>query len=247
MNETTPSRLCYGRARTLATVAISLVLVLATNLGSTATAQTGTIVRCDPPAAAGYPNQTLTVNLYIQDVANLYGADLELQFDPTIARVVDEDPSVPGVQILPLTGFLVPGFVLFKEANNGTGNVHYALTQLNPTPPATGSGALARVRFQPLQPGSFQATYVRTDLSDRNGVPISSTAQTCDLSWACYWADLNCSCQVDSVDISTAAAAWHCSTGQACYDIRIDRDLDGLIDVQDIMRFAAQWSWACPS
>lgn len=242
-----PSGIAIHTGRNLALAAISLMLVLAANPGSAVTAQSGTIVRCDPPAVSGYPNQTLAVNLYVQDVTNLYGADLELQFDPTIARVVDEDPSTPGVQIQPLSGFLQPGFILFKDANNSTGNVHYAMTQLNPAPPATGSGALARVRFQSLQPGSFQATYIRTDLSDRNGVAIPSTAQDCSVNWACYWADLDCNCQVDSVDISTAAGPWHCSTGQPCFDPRLDLNLDGIIDIRDIMRFAAEWSWTCPS
>ena len=104
-------------------------------------------VRCEPASAAGQVGDILTVDLYVEGVSDLYGVDLQLAFDTAIADVVDEDAGLPGVQILPLSGFLQPGFVARKDADNAAGTIQYANTQLNPTPPANGSGSVARIRL----------------------------------------------------------------------------------------------------
>ena len=41
-----------------------------------------------------------------------------------------------------------------REANNAAGTIWYAATQMNPTPSANGSGALARFTLHPLTYGS---------------------------------------------------------------------------------------------
>ena len=43
----------------------------------TSLASNGTIVRCDPLTVIGTTDQTVTVDLYVQDVVNLYGLDLK--------------------------------------------------------------------------------------------------------------------------------------------------------------------------
>jgi choice-of-anchor B domain-containing protein len=63
----------------------------------------------------------------------------------------------------------------------------------------------------------------------------------------CTWRDLDCSCQVDALDISQAAQSWSCGLGDACYRTRADRDRDGLVTVADIMQFSSQWGWNCPA
>ena len=36
--------------------------------------------------------ETVSIDLYVQDVTNLYGTDMRVSFDPTIGQVVDQDP-----------------------------------------------------------------------------------------------------------------------------------------------------------
>lgn len=141
--------------------------------------QADAIVRCDPSSVFGYTDGTVSIDLYIQDVIALYGADMVVTFDTSIASVVDQNSSLPGVQIQPLSTFLVPGFTLFQVADNTAGTIHYATTQLNPQEPATGSGPVARVTFQPKTYGEFTMTFTYHMLSDRNGVEIPSVSQTC--------------------------------------------------------------------
>lgn len=143
------------------------------------TPQADAIVRCDPSSVFGYTDGTVSIDLYIQDVVDLYGADLVVTFDTSIASVVDQDSSQEGVQIQLLSTFLVPGFTLFQVADNTAGTIHYATTQLNPQEPATGSGPVARVTFQPKTYGEFTMTFTYHMLSDRSGVEIPSISQTC--------------------------------------------------------------------
>lgn len=61
----------------------------------------------------------------------------------------------------------------------------------------------------------------------------------------CTWRDLDCSCQVDALDLTLAAQSWNCDLGDACYRTRVDRDRDGLVTVADMMQFSSQWGWTC--
>ena len=129
--------------------------------------QGGTIVRCEPMTVVGQVGDTLTVDLYVENASDLYGVDLQLTFDTTIADVVDEDAGLIGVQILPLSGFLEPGFVVRKVADNSAGTTQYANTQLNPTLPPNGSGSVARVRMVGHTYGTINMTFTAHDLAAR--------------------------------------------------------------------------------
>jgi hypothetical protein len=143
----------------------------------------GAIARCEPLNASGPFGQDLAVDIYIQDVVDLYGADVQLSFDTGIAQVVDADPNLPGVQIQPLATFLVPGFVIKKEANNSAGTVWYAATQINPSPPVSGSGPLARITFRAVAPGAFTLAVTSAQLSKAGGIPIPVTTANCSVTF----------------------------------------------------------------
>jgi hypothetical protein len=143
------------------------------------------VARPDPLQSSAVVGQTIVVNMYLQDVVGLYAADIQLSFDPEILQVQDANPDAPGVQIQPLTSFFVPGFIIKQKACNAPdlgdpdcqagGLAWYAAAQLNPSPPATGSGALAAITFKAVKAGDSQLVISYVQLSDSNGVPISST------------------------------------------------------------------------
>jgi len=93
------------------------------------------------------------VEIWVNDVANLYAADVHVLFDPALLQVVDADAAAPGTQIEPVYSFLNPGFIIKRVACNAAdpgnpdcpvgGKVWYSATQLNPTLPANGSGPIA--------------------------------------------------------------------------------------------------------
>lgn len=97
--------------------------------------------------------QTLVLDVVAENVNELYGAEFKLKFDPAVLSVQDVDPNRDGVQIE--AGSFLPanqGFIVVNQADDAEGSVTYALTLLNPAPPVSGTGPLARVTFNVLQP-----------------------------------------------------------------------------------------------
>lgn len=142
------------------------------------------IVRPDPLVSTVPLGGQVVVNIYIQEVQNLYGADIRLSFDPTALEVQDMNAAVSGVQIQPLSTFLNPDFVVRNSACNVVdstcptpGIVRYAVTQVNPSTPVSGSGAIAAVTFRRLTPDVTALRIIAHDLSDRYGVVIPSVTQ----------------------------------------------------------------------
>jgi hypothetical protein len=139
----------------------------------------GTIVRCEPAWITVAVGLAVNVDLYVQDVGDLYGADLRLSFDPAAVQVVDADQNAAGVQIQLLSGFLKPDFVVRKVADNISGTIWYAATQVNPTLPVTGSGSLARVTLLPQATGTYSMPFTYQELVRRTGAQIPATPQEC--------------------------------------------------------------------
>ena len=99
----------------------------------------GTIVRCYPAIVTGIIGETLTVDLYVQDVTALYGIDLRTNFDPTIAQVVDEDTGPDAGRAIPAgEQLLAAKLSRAQRGRQHPGHDSYAAAQTNPTAPATG-------------------------------------------------------------------------------------------------------------
>jgi hypothetical protein len=165
------------------------VLTIALSLTGSVSAAPGqeAIVRPDPLISAIPVGGQVVIDIYIQDVQNLYGVDIRLGYDPTVLEVQDANPAVSGVQIQPLSSFVKPDFVVRNKACNAVdpadpacliaGIVRYAVTQVNPSAPASGSGPVAAVTVKRLTPDATPLWIVTHDLSDRYGVTIASTTQ----------------------------------------------------------------------
>jgi M6 family metalloprotease-like protein/uncharacterized repeat protein (TIGR01451 family) len=117
-----------------------------------------------------------TVDLVIDDVADLFGASLEITFDPSIVQVVDDDPGTPGVQITP-GSCPSPDFIVQNSADNALGTVNYDVTSLSPTPPCDGTGLLASISFTGAITGTSPVHFNEWLLSDTNGQSIQTVAQ----------------------------------------------------------------------
>jgi hypothetical protein len=120
----------------------------------------GTIVRCNPAVVTGPLRSGVSVEIYVENVVDLYGVQIEV-----------------------LSGFLKPDFVVRKIADNTAGTIWYAATQVNPTLPVSGSGALARVTLLPQMAGTFTMPFTYQKLVLRTGVQIPATAQDCVITF----------------------------------------------------------------
>jgi hypothetical protein len=119
---------------------------------------------------------TSTADIFIDNVTGLWGAEIQLQFDPTLVQVQDADPGTEGVQIQ-AGSFPAPDFVAENEVDNAAGIVNYAVTQLAPKEPANGSGLLASITFQGVSQGNSVLTLSVVELTTNQGQPILATSQ----------------------------------------------------------------------
>ncbi len=145
-------------------------------LGGFGVAAAQTAVRPDPLTVQLAPEAQVTVSIIVQDVADLYGAEFHLSFDPAIAQVVDADASRPGVQIQAGAWFN-DGFVAINKADNAAGTVDFAVTLVNPAEPVSGSGVLATIPLAGKQEGNAVLKSRGMILATRQGREIPSQWQ----------------------------------------------------------------------
>lgn len=136
-----------------------------------------TLVSIHPATATVAAGEVILVELWVENVIDLYGADVQLQFDPAAFRVMDADPNLAGVQVKMRSDLLKSGFVIHREADNQAGTIWYANSQVNPALPASGSGALFEFPLLALKNGQFPITITSQQLSDKSGNPILAVSQ----------------------------------------------------------------------
>jgi len=166
---------------TLIRCGVGLALLLTTLLSSLAghgLAQ-GTMVIVDPPSREVAIGATTTVNVRIENVVNLYGAEVHLVFNPALLEVVDADSGRDGVQIQP-GPFLSPDFVAKNNADQTTGRIVFAIAQMPPHEPVSGSGVLATITVRGKAAGTSVLDFSTTQptppviLSGRDGTSINT-------------------------------------------------------------------------
>jgi hypothetical protein len=122
------------------------------------------------PAVASAPVGNATVlDLQLSDITNVYGAQMELAFDPTVLEVV-------GSAVTPGT-CPQPDFVVTNTADNVAGTIDYAVTQLNPTPPCDGGVAASIERLCKLEHAGTTVSITSSLISDPDGMSIEHSTQ----------------------------------------------------------------------
>lgn len=162
---------------------VILLLILGPSL-FVASAQGQVWVRVLPAAGNYQLGNEIPVEVWIEDVTNLYGAEVRLAFDAARVAVIDANPSLPGVQVQPRSDLLSPDLIIRNEANNEAGTVWYAVTQMNPSEPVSGTGVLFSFSLETLAGGSAVVTITEQILADpdANQIPADTTG-------AIYWID----------------------------------------------------------
>lgn len=134
-----------------------------------ARAQDGAVIWIQPAAGAYAVNETFTVKVGIEDVADLYGAEVRIAFDPARLQVVE-------TSVTPETDLLSPPWqVYFNQVNNEAGTIFYVATLLNPHLPVSGSGALFSFHFRTLAMGAVTVAVTQHTLSNIDGEVIPAT------------------------------------------------------------------------
>ena len=156
-------------------VVMALAMVLAF-LPLSAAAQ-GTIVMVNPPSQSKDLNGTVSVDIKVDTVTNLYGVDVRLTFDAARLEAQDADGNAGnGIQVAP-GSFLNPaqGFLAQNTVNNTTGQVQYVFALMAPAAAVSGSGVLARITFKAKAAGNAAITLNSVTLSSDQAQPIAAT------------------------------------------------------------------------
>jgi tetratricopeptide (TPR) repeat protein len=123
-------------------------------------------------------DRLLVVTVQLEDVVDLYGAEVQLQFDPAQLKVRDEDPRLDGVQIAPgpLLAF-DDRFVAANKADNQTGVIDFVFTLLKPAPPIQNEGVLATIIFEVSGNGPFTIEVKEAKLVSAKlvAIPVTTT------------------------------------------------------------------------
>jgi VCBS repeat-containing protein len=147
----------------------------------TALAQGGTTLGCRLEAASVAVGAETTLILEVLNVTNLYGYQFLVNYPADLIQVQDGDPEREGVNLV-LGSFLSPDFVVWNEANNISGTISLAMTQISPHLARSGSGELARGVVRGANPGSTTFSFSQVVLTDPDGGAISHQLQSCTLT-----------------------------------------------------------------
>lgn len=154
-------------------VGLLLLLLAASGFADSAAPEATTLV-LEPPAQMMAVGETVTTAVRVEDVTDLYTFEFRLAFDPTVVEGVEVEPG----------DFLSPDWQLDNTIDNENGTVAYALSQLNPAEPVSGSGTLAVVTWRGVAEGTSPITFTYVSLYARGGVAIPATGQGGEISVA---------------------------------------------------------------
>ena len=120
------------------------------------------------------PGARVEIPIEVRGVEALYAADLTLSFDPAIIQVEDANPNQDGVQ-LALGTFLDAGLVLFNTADNDSGTIRFAMTQVNPSEGKSGDGILLVLYARAASEGQSEVEVTAVELANRMGESIPAS------------------------------------------------------------------------
>jgi len=136
----------------------------------------GTTVLIAPQNSEVAVGATTTVDIRVDNVTDLFGAEVHLAFDPALLEVVDADSGTGGVQIQPGT-LLSPDFTAQNEVDQGSGKIDFAISQMQPKEPVSGSGVLATITFRGKAANASDIRFLNVILAQYGGIPIDATTQ----------------------------------------------------------------------
>ena len=132
----------------------------------------GPRVWLDPETLSLAPGDEGTLDVRVEDVVQMAGAEVHLTFDPALLEVVDADTSTEGVQV-DHGGFLSPDFIIQNDADPLVGTVDYAIACMPVDKAVSGGGVLARITFRALDEGEAPLAISSVILADVQGQPIT--------------------------------------------------------------------------
>lgn len=146
-------------------LALSLVFLTQLSAAVPAEAEAGATVKVDPASSALPIGATTVVNVRIENVSSLSGAEVHLAYDPALV----------GVQQIEGGGFPAADFV--AQSKFGDGKIDYAIAQMpKQHSPANGSGIFLKITLQGKADGVSPLSFKGVILANPVGkaIPVDS-------------------------------------------------------------------------
>lgn len=135
-------------------------------------ANTSTVVGCQPQNAISLVGQDVPISIHVQDISNLYAAEIQATYTTdAISGTLTTD-----------TDFFSADFILRQQLSGGI--INYAATQLAPSGPISGSGSLFDVTWHATQPTTLTLDLTHADLGAVDGSIIDATLEDCTVKFA---------------------------------------------------------------
>lgn len=134
-------------------------------------------LRLEPETVELAPGDEAVLEIKVENIEQLAGAEFHLTFDPILLEIVDQNASEKGVQIAH-GDFLSPDFVAQNLIQLDKGTIDYAIACMPVEKAVSGSGTLARVTVRALSEGKTIVDIHRSLLSNPQGQPIGTTTES---------------------------------------------------------------------
>ncbi len=158
---------------------IILLLISAYQAGDVRAGES--LLRTEPARLEIGAGQVETLQILLVNAEAVYGIDFQATFNPAVVEVVDADAAQTGIQ-MKAGIFPKPDFTVRNTADNTNGTLRYVVTQINPTPPASGTGTVLSIQFRgKVQGRSSKFTFTSAVIADRRGIKQPITTQGADL------------------------------------------------------------------
>ena len=219
-----------------------------TDLGSQKTdTSTSANLELTPPTQSVTVGNQATINVVVEDIANLRGANIILNFDASKLQYVS---SANG-------GFIPSATLLEQSVDNTNGSVTLDIAGLGASAYASGTGTIITVLFERIATGNTNVTFGTTTLRDRDNITITHTKGSGCLVTSLL-GDFGSAnnglpdCKVDFEDLMIFAIAYGSTPSDDNWNPVCDiaslggvLEPDGKIDFEDLMIFAMNYGKTC--
>ena len=168
-----------------------------------------------------------TINVEVEEVTNLRGANITLNFNASKLQYVSS-----------AYGGFIPSATLMDSSANGS--VTLDIAGLGATAYASGSGTIMTVIFNRIASGDTNITFGSTTLRDKDNITITHTKGTGCLLTSLV-GDFNADGGVEFEDLMIFAMAYGSCEGDANWNTVCDLNADGCIEFEDLMLFAMNY------
>jgi hypothetical protein len=147
---------------------LTLIIILLAFCTVNAVCAAGTVVKAEASSSEPKIGDTLTVNIVISDVQNLYGVDVQFGWNPAVLNLI-EAKSMLGVEANPGGVLHESGtdtLLIVEDSTSQTAGEYSLIASSTGSSPAfSGSGTIATVTFNVTSAGSTGLT-LETQLAD---------------------------------------------------------------------------------